>query len=152
MTNNELKKLSRSELIDILLEQDGMIEELKIQLEEANLALESKKMKIDKAGTLAEASLLISGVLEAAQSAADVYLENIRDTESACQKVRDEADAEAKKIVEEAEKSAEQTKADAKTAADNYWNEVSERLENFYDEHNGLRDLLKIGDRAQNII
>lgn len=152
MTNNELKKLSRSELIDILLEQDGMIEELKIQLEEANLALESKKMKIDKAGTLAEASLLISGVLEAAQSAADVYLENIRDTESACQKVRDEADAEAKKIVEEAEKSAEQTKADAKTAADNYWNEVSERLENFYDEHNGLRDLLKIGDRPQNII
>lgn len=152
MTNNELKKLKRSELIEILLEQAGEIDELKIQLEEAKLALESRKIEMEKAGTLAEASMLISGVLDAAQSAADVYLYNIRETDSNCQKIREEAEAEAKRITEEAEKSAEQMKNEAKEAADGYWNEVSQRLENFYDEHNGLRDLLKINSKPNGVL
>lgn len=158
MGNKDLKKLSRSELIEILLEQAGEIDELKAKLEDAEneLAnaqeeLKSRKIKIDNVGSIAEASVLVSGVLEAAQKAADIYLENVRDTDSICAKMREDAEAQAKKTIEEAEKAAELKETAARISADKYWDEVSQRLEKFYDEHSGLRDLLNIGTDPANI-
>ena len=36
----------------------------------------------------------------------------------------------------------EKMRLNAKQASENYWKEVSERLEKFYEEHAGLRELL----------
>ncbi|MGT2752968.1 hypothetical protein [Streptococcus porcinus] len=74
----ELKKLSRKELLELLLEQQLLIEKQEKELKEIKGKLKNQKIKIETSGTLAEASLRLSGIFEAAQEAADIYLENIK--------------------------------------------------------------------------
>lgn len=74
----ELKKLSRSDLLEMLIEQSKEVDRLKAELEQANAALENRRIAIENAGSIAEASLKLSGIFEAAQQAADLYLENVK--------------------------------------------------------------------------
>lgn len=78
MTEKELKKLTRAELLEILIYQTKQITELEQKLEEAEEALEDRRIRIQNAGSIAEASLELSGIFEAAQRAADQYLENVK--------------------------------------------------------------------------
>lgn len=77
MTDKELKRLSRRELLEMLLAQMEENEKLKQRLQEAQAALADRRIYIDEAGTLAEAALKLNGVFEAADQAARQYLENI---------------------------------------------------------------------------
>lgn len=79
MTEKELKKLNRSELLELLLEQCRRNEQLEQELEETKKQLESKQLTISECGSLAEASLALTGIFNEAQKAADLYLENIRE-------------------------------------------------------------------------
>lgn len=78
MTEKELKRLSRSDLLELLLEQSRENERLRKALKQVTAQLEDRNLKIAKNGTLAEAAMSLSGIFEAAQSACDLYLENIR--------------------------------------------------------------------------
>ena len=142
MTDKELKKLSRAELLEMLLSQSRENEQLKQQLAEANEKLEAREISVDKAGTLAEAALKLNGVFEAAQAAADQYLDNLRNTEAACEKLRSDAQQESARIISEATAKAAAKEAKAKAQSEKYWADVSEKLEHFYQEHQGLKELL----------
>ena len=78
MTQKELKKLKRGELLELLVTQSKEIDRLTKELEEANRELADRKVLIDNSGSIAEASLAIYKVLEDAQKAADLYLENVQ--------------------------------------------------------------------------
>lgn len=78
MTDKQLKKLSRRELLEMLIVQTRKVEALEKQLEEANRKLEDKLLLIENSGSLAEAVMKLNGVFEAAQNAAQQYLVNIR--------------------------------------------------------------------------
>ena len=78
MTDQELRKLSRVELLELLLEEKQENDRLRGQLEKANELLTKRAIEIDCVGSIAEASLALNGVFEAAQKAADQYLENVR--------------------------------------------------------------------------
>lgn len=85
MTDKELRRLSRTELLQLFLEQTKELERTQEKLEQANkekdelkAALESRRILVHKAGSIAEASLQINQVMETAQKAADQYLENIQ--------------------------------------------------------------------------
>lgn len=78
MTDRELKKLKRQDLLEILIFQNKEISRLKEQLEQAEEELHTRRIAIDKAGSIAEAALQLNGVFEAAQAAAEQYLDNIR--------------------------------------------------------------------------
>lgn len=78
MADRELRKLSRAELLELLLESRQENESLRKQLEEEKELLASKAIKIENVGSIAEAALALNGVFEAAQQAADQYLENVR--------------------------------------------------------------------------
>lgn len=78
MTDRELRRLSRAELLEMLIAQIEENERLNQKLQEAQAALADRKIAIDQAGTLAEAALQLNGVFEAADQAARQYLENIR--------------------------------------------------------------------------
>ncbi len=80
----ELKKLNRAELLEILISQSKEIDSLKQQLQEANEKLEDRRIIIENAGSIAEASLMLNGVFEAAQNAAEQYLENIKHQTDIC--------------------------------------------------------------------
>lgn len=78
MTEKELKKLSRADLLELLLLQTRETERLQKALDEANAKLEERTIHLNKAGNIAKAALEINGVMEAAQEAANQYLENVR--------------------------------------------------------------------------
>lgn len=78
MTDRELKKLSRAELLELLLDANRENERLRKQLEKVNALLADKTIQIENAGSIAEAALALNGVFETAQKAAEQYLENIR--------------------------------------------------------------------------
>lgn len=78
---NKLKKLNRRELLKILVAQQKEIESLNDQLQQCQEALNNKQIQIEKAGSLAEASLALNQVIEHAQQAADQYLLNLQTKE-----------------------------------------------------------------------
>ncbi len=77
MDNNELKKLSRLELLEILLEQTKRIEDLEKQVEKLNEELTSRKIQISETGSLAEASLKLTEIFKEADEAATIYKNNV---------------------------------------------------------------------------
>jgi len=78
MTDKELRKLSRADLLEILIEQSEEIELLRERLKTAELALEHKEIIISNSGSIAEAALRLNGIFEAADAAGRQYLENLR--------------------------------------------------------------------------
>lgn len=78
MTEKELKKLSRVDLLEMLLEQSRENERLREELEQVKSQLAERRIKIEKAGSIAEAALVLNGIFQAAEEAAAQYLENIR--------------------------------------------------------------------------
>ena len=78
MTEQELLKLKKSELLEIMLAQSKEIDSLRAQLEEANAKIRSKKIAIKESGSIAEAALNLTKIFEEAQKAADLYVENVK--------------------------------------------------------------------------
>lgn len=157
MTDKELKRLSRGELLEMLIQQSKELERLRKQLDAAQTALQNREIAITNAGSIAEAALQLNGVFTAAQDACQQYMENIchlsQNQERICAQRDAESQAEAKRIVEEARKESEAlehetrmmcaemvTKAKAESQA--YWDEVSRRLVAFSTEHAELQQLL----------
>lgn len=92
MEQKALKKMSRKDLLQLLLLQSEEIDRLKKDLESKNKLIDSKLIMLKEAGSIAEASLKINKVFESAQEAANQYLENIkaleRDYEECIKKVK----------------------------------------------------------------
>ena len=102
----KLNRLNRAELLELLLAQTQEAERLQQELEEARQRLEERDLKIREAGNLAQAVLSINQVMEAAQQAAQQYLDNIAAMEEA-------ARAECEQLIAQARLEAEQIRAEA---------------------------------------
>lgn len=106
MTEKELKKLSRAELLELLLAQTREVEHLRTKLEKAETLLADRHIQVLEAGDLAHAVLEINGVMEAAQAAAQQYLDNVKlmekQTRAQCDQMLEEARTEAARIRERA--------------------------------------------------
>ena len=170
MTDEELRKLKRADLLELLVAQGKENEALQEKLRQAEAALWDRQIQLDEAGNIAEAALRLSGVFEAAQKASDQYLESIRkkheETESRCtqleetsraraEQLEQESKAQAERLVAEAEEKARARTAEteakcramvaqAEAETREFWDMVSQRLEHFYAEHAGLRELLSL--------
>ena len=77
ISERELRRLSRADLLELLVAQSRENERLRARLNEANRKLKSREIKIQKAGSIAEAALKLNGVFEAAEQAAQQYIENV---------------------------------------------------------------------------
>lgn len=106
MTSKELKRLSRADLLELLLAQTKETEQLKKKLQAAEEELENRRFRMSSAGSLAEAMVEVNNVMAAAQAAADQYLENIAameaETRQKCEKMLLAAAQEARRILENA--------------------------------------------------
>ncbi|MBQ1467710.1 MAG: hypothetical protein IIZ27_04465 [Solobacterium sp.] len=74
----ELLKLKKHELLEIMLKQGEEIDRLRSKVEELEKALDQRKIDLENAGSIAEASLKVTKVFEEAEKAAQIYLDNIR--------------------------------------------------------------------------
>lgn len=75
MTEKELKKLTRYQLLELLIVQTERADKLQQQVERLQNRIDDKEIQMTVMGSIAEASLELSGVFAAAQKAADLYLE-----------------------------------------------------------------------------
>lgn len=81
----DLKKMGRSELLEILLLQNRKLDklnqenqQLRQELDAAREQLRSRRIDLVDAGSIAEAALRLNGVFEAAQAACQQYVENVK--------------------------------------------------------------------------
>lgn len=78
MTDKEMRKLKRVDLLELLIAQIKENELLKKQLDEALAKLAEQDMVLDQAGSIAEVAMGLNKVFEAAQAAADQYLAGVK--------------------------------------------------------------------------
>ena len=91
MTEKELKRLSRAELLEMLIAQSKKLSRVEEELEEAKAELEKRKIAIKSSGTMAEAAMKMSGIFEDADRAAALYIENARRQEAEARRILIEA-------------------------------------------------------------
>lgn len=141
MTDKELQRLNRGELLQMLIAQMEENKDLKEQLEEARNQLEDRQITIEKSGSLAEAALALNGVFQAADTAAREYLENIRrmnqEQEDFCRKTRTDAENRAEEIVQSAKSYSQKIHTDA----DEYWQQIVDRTQALVKDYDALREL-----------
>lgn len=110
MTERELKRLSRGDLLEMLLSLSRENEELRRQVEDLQAQLNDRMIVVENAGSLAEAALQLNGVFQAAQEACDQYIENIRRRserqEQVCIQMEQETKQKCERMLAEAERKA----------------------------------------------
>ncbi len=137
MTEQELRSLSRKELLEMMIEQGKELEFvkaehkrdveflkaeheketqlLKEELEKVKKSLQNREIAINEAGSIAMAALQLNGVFEAAQAASQQYIENIRSLNdrqaSICAKRDADSRAEADRRIRESAAKCEEMEA-----------------------------------------
>lgn len=136
MTERELRKLNRTDLLELMLQQSRELEQLRAELEEAKKQLAQREIVMEQAGSIAEASLQLNGVFAAAENACAQYMESIRNLsgrqEELCAKMERETRSRCEKML-----------SDAQYQVDLYWKVVNEKVEKLLDSQRGLRDLIQ---------
>lgn len=142
MTDRELKKLSRADLLELLLEQLRENEQLQAALDEAKTQLEQRQLKIENAGSIAEAALQLNGVFEAAQAACAQYMENV-------QQMSTQMEERCAQMERETQSKCERMIADAKSQSQAYWDQVFRKVRELSSSYAELRTILQQAPRAQ---
>ena len=123
MTDKELRKLSRGELLELLLAQTREVDRLNAQVEDLQQQLENRRIKLSQTGSIAEAALQLNHVFEAAQAAADQYLASVMspvtDTEKHCLQ-----------MLEDTQKQCDQLLQDTRTHAAQVWEVIRREMYN----------------------
>ncbi|WP_294730155.1 hypothetical protein [uncultured Faecalibaculum sp.] len=73
MDSRKLRKSSRQELLEMLLDATEENEQLRKENSELKQQLESRRLLCEQSGSLAEAALKLSGIFEAADEAVKIY-------------------------------------------------------------------------------
>ena len=121
MTDKEFKQLTRAQLIDVIYQLQLQVDDLAGQNQELKNALEDKRIRMENAGNIADAALVINDCFRSAQNAAEQYLNEIKALRQEAQEERErllaEARAEADAIRREAQEEQERLLSEARAEA-----------------------------------
>ena len=136
MDAKQLRKLSRIQLLEMLIQKTKEAEQLKTELEDARQQLGA----MADAGALAEAankltSLMAGGSLPQQLSPAPL-------TSPEAEAVLASARAEAAQLLEKTRRECDEMEEKAKRDSRKWWEETSRKLDAFYRERKGLREML----------
>ena len=154
MTDKELRKLSRMELIDIIYEAQKRYEDCARENQKLKTELEERNLKIASAGSIAEAALSVNRIFESAQAAADQYLFSLQsaseDAQSKIMAAEEEhrqilaqAEQEASGILADAQKKAQEITAQAERQSEKTWQAFQQKVTELINVHEELRLLAK---------
>ena len=110
MTEKDLRRLNRYQLLELLVAQTERADQLEKRVEELEKQLNQRELKLENMGSIAEASLQIGGVFQAVQAATELYLSaakrNGEEIEAAAQRKAEQIlrEAEAKACGQDKEK------------------------------------------------
>lgn len=145
MNERELKKLSRVELLEMLLDLSKENEGLTAQVEALRRDLEDRRIDLEKAGSIANAALALNGIFEAAQAAADQYLVSVRAKaeENGPVPVEAEYEAQAQRMLEETQAKCDAMLAEAQEQIDRRWQRLLEQIDALHLSSPELEELLR---------
>ena len=154
MTDKELKRLNRRELVDIIYELQKKDAERENEIERLQAALAQKELAVSEAGSIAEAALKVNGVFEAAQAAANQYLLSIRAANAnviekieTARKQSDEllrqTSLRADSIISEAEAKANAIISNANQDATKSWTQFQQKADELLRTRTELNELLQ---------
>jgi len=109
LTEKDLKKLNRYQLLELLIVQTDRADKLQAKLDIAEKQLEKQELQISSLGSIAEASLQLKGVFQAAQDAADMYIDAAK---KRAQEIEDAAHKKVAEILVQAEAQARRIKGE----------------------------------------
>lgn len=75
------KRLSRAELLEMLIEQSKEVESLKKKVDELQKQLDNRTIQLQQTGSIAEAALALNDIFKAADQAASQYIESKKNVE-----------------------------------------------------------------------
>lgn len=111
MTEKELRRLNRADLLEMLLSLSKENELLHRKVDQLQKKLEDRTIAIENSGSLAEAALKINAVFEAAQAACEQYTQNIRwrseNQEQLCREMEQETRAKCTEMLAQAQRQAD---------------------------------------------
>ena len=171
MADRELRQMHRAELIEIIYALKQGEDQLKAQNAALTAQLQDRQLRLEKAGSIAQAALELNNVFAAAQAAADDYLHSVQaslaDTDAAANTLS-QARSEARRILEQAQSDADilkvqtqqecdaltaaaeqkrtQTEADCKAMVEQAEQEVQQRWQAFDRKANDLLDQYRSTD------
>ena len=143
MTDKDLRRLSRAELLDILYEQRKRYEDSLAENQALRQQLEDRTLRIASAGSIAEAAIQVSGVFEAAQAAADQYLASVKAATAEMVQKTDEAQRQRETIIQDAKPQADRILAEAGAQVDARWAEFQKNADALIHAHDELRSLIQ---------
>lgn len=115
MTEKELRRLSRSALMELLIEQmeensrlEEQMQEMEGQKQELEEKLKDRSITMANAGSIADAALQLNHVFDAAEQAAAQYVENVQAAYDRCTSILSTANQRAVMIVQQAQSQAQQ--------------------------------------------
>ena len=111
MTEKDMKKLNRYQLLEMLIMQTTRADELQKQVEALQQKLDDREISMTAVGSIAEATVQISGIMATAQNTADLYLEAVQ---KRVKEIEIEAVEKAEQIVADAKKEAKRIVSRAK--------------------------------------
>ena len=142
MSDLDPKKLSRADLLAMLLEQRRENELLRSRLAQAQQELEQRRITADHAGSIAEAALQVSGIFQAAEAACAQYTENLRilsakqDTRLA--QLEEECRDRCAQMEKDTAARCENMLRDARERSQSYWDAVSQQIFSRDSDYQGL--------------
>lgn len=137
MTERELRRLSRTDLLELLLVQRRENEQLRCLLDQAQAQLADRTIQINKAGSIAEASLQLSGIFTAAQDSCQSYVDNIKllseRQNAVCQQMEQETREKCDRMIAEAELKTQQC-----------WDNCSAKIRQLVESFEGLQQAMAL--------
>ena len=128
MTEKDMKKLTRYQLLELLIIQSEQVKDLQKKLEDLQKELDTQEIQMAVVGSIAEASMQLGGIFEAAQRTADIYLNTVKERVVL---IEEHANREAERIIREAEEKARQILEDAEN-----WPGMDEMLRTYQNGNN----------------
>ena len=131
MAKNDLKRMNRVQLTELLLAERHRISELEDEVAALNAKLEEREIKIENAGSIAEASLALNRVFESVEAACRQYMENVErlcsDREKSSRIREESSKKESGEIIEKAKRYAETILSEAIRLGEKIMNEAKKR-------------------------
>lgn len=137
MTDRELRRLSRTDLLELLLAQRRENEQLRCLLDQAQAQLADRTIQINNAGSIAEASLQLGGIFAAAQDSCQYYLDNIK-------LLNERQNMVCRQMEEETKIKCDQMVAEAEVKAQQCWDNCSVKIKQLVESFNGLQQVIEL--------
>jgi hypothetical protein len=100
MAKNDLRRLRRQDLLEMLVELSEENRQLREKMEQLEEQLQDRTIRIEKAGSLADAAMQLTGIFQSAEEACGLYIHNTR---LRCQELEEKTRARCQELLEQAQ-------------------------------------------------